>query len=162
MPVHCQGSLGAVGLHGAQPFHWLLWGREAPSPQGASVGCKRHRSQPSWWCGCKWEENWALTSKGLPDLSLVAGLIVTQCLKKTWFVQTVYIYFYIFLFIYIIFINTQWKKAKVSDWQGEQRFLFSFFFVFFFLFSFFRIYSNFSVLQLCLHWVLLLRQAISL
>lgn len=54
-----------------------------------------------------------------------------------------YIYFYIFLFIYIIFINTQWKKAKVSDWQGEQRFfLFQFLF---FSFLFFLIFIQTSL-----------------
>lgn len=159
LPVHCQGSFRAVGLHGAQPCHWLLWRREAPSPQGGLVGCKHHRSQPSWWCGFKWEENWALTSNGLPDLSLVAGLIVTQCLKKTWFVQTVYIFLYIPIYIYNLYKHTMKESQGLKTGKESSAFCFRFFF---FLLSFFNIYSNVPVLQLCLHWVLLLRQAILL
>lgn len=132
MPVPCPGSCGAAGLHGAQPFHWLPWRREAPSPLGGLVGCKHHRSQPSWLCGWKWEENWALTSKGLPDLSLVAGLIVTQCLKKTWFVQTVYIFLYNPIYIYNLYKHTMKESQGLRLARRAALFVCFFFFSFLF------------------------------
>lgn len=134
MPVHCQGSCGAAGLQGAQPCHWLLWRREAPSPQGGLVGCKRHRSQLSWWCGYKWKENWALTSKGLPDLSPGAGLIVTQCLKKPWSVQIVYIFLYIPIYIYNLYKHTMKESQGLRLARRAALFVLASFFPFLFFF----------------------------
>lgn len=154
-PLHRQRFVGAAGLHGARSCRWLLWRREAPFLAiNRLVSC--HWSQLSWLGGWKWEENQALTSKGLPDLLLVAGLIVTQCLK-TPDLFSLYIFFHIFLFIYIS-LQTH-NERQPRSWTGKESSTFSFFFS---LYFYFKLYSNFPVLQLCLcgFWVLLPRQAV--
>lgn len=80
------------------------------------------------------EESQALTSKGLPDLSLVVGQIVTQCWKKTGLFR-LYIYFYIFLFIYIS-LQTHNEREPRSQTGKESSASFPFFFFSLFLYLF--------------------------